>query len=182
MIISNNVKIILIVSIFILSVLLVFLFIVPNLSTSIGTNIAIAKEREDNKTFNEMLEVLLLTRNDYYALSAEYQKYSLQLPSENDISIFTNEVYDIANFSNVVIYSIDYSDKSNIEEGEEESGKTTIEANLILQGSYYDLMNFVKTIERMPRTVIIKDIIIQSNEDDSENLSAYITAELYYKV
>jgi len=182
LIISNNVKIILIVSIFILSVLLVFLFIVPNLSTSIGTNIAIAKEREDNKTFNEMLEVLLLTRNDYYALSAEYQKYSLQLPSENDISIFTNEVYDIANFSNVVIYSIDYSDKSNIEEGEEESGKTTIEANLILQGSYYDLMNFIKTIERMPRTVIIKDIIIQSNEDDSENLSAYITAELYYKV
>ncbi len=182
MIISNNVKIILIVSIFILSVLLVFLFIVPNLSTSIGANTAIAKEREDNKTFNETLEALLLTRNDYYALSAEYQKYSLQLPSENDISIFTNEVYDIANFSNVVIYSIDYSDRSNIEEGEEESEKTTIEANLILQGSYYDVMNFIKTMERMPRIVIIKDIIIQSNEDNSENLSAYITAELYYEV
>jgi Tfp pilus assembly protein PilO len=179
---SNNIKIILIVSIFILSVVLIFLFIVPNLSTSIGTNSAIAKEREDNKTFNEMLKSLLLTRNDYYALSAEYQKYSLQLPSENDISIFTNEVYDIANFSNVVIDSIDYSDKSSVEEGEEESGKTTIEVNLILQGSYYDVMNFIKTIERMPRIVIIKDIIIQSNEGDFENLSAYITAELYYEV
>ncbi len=179
---SNNVKIILIVSVFILCIVLVFLFIVPNLSTSIGTNSAIAKEREDNKTFNEMLESLLLVRNDYYALSAEYQKYSLQLPSENDISIFTNEVYDIANFSNVVIYSINYSDKSNVEEGEEESGKTIIEANLILQGSYYDVMNFIKTIERMPRIVIIKDIIIQTNEDDFENLSVYITAELYYEV
>src|SRR4030065_2148318 len=144
---GNNIKIILIVSIFILCVVLVFIFIVPNLSTSIGTNSAIAQEREDNKTFNETLDSLLLLRNDYYALSAEYQKYSLQLPSENDISIFTNEVYDIANFSNVVIYSIDYSDKPNVAE-EEESGKTTIEANLILQGSYYDVMNFIKTLER----------------------------------
>lgn len=179
---SNNVKIILIVSIFILSVVLVFLFIVPNLSTSIGTNSAIAKEREDNKTFNETLESLLLTRNDYYALNAEYQKYLLQLPPENNQDIFTDEIEEIANFSNVVIYSIDYSDKPNVAEEEEESGKTTIEANLILQGSYYDVMNFIKTIERMPRIVIIKDIIIQSNEDNSENLSAYITAELYYEV
>ena len=43
-------------------------------------------------------------------------------------------------------------------------------------------MNFIKTIERMPRIVIIKDIIIQSNEDNPENLNAYITAELYYEV
>ena len=110
------------------------------------------------------------------------KKYSLQLPSENNISIFTNEVYDIANFSNVVIYSIDYSDKPSVAEEEEKSGKATIEANLILQGSYYDVMNFIKTIERMPRIVIIKDIVIQSNEDNPENLSAYITAELYYEV
>ena len=89
------------------------------------------QEREDNKTFNETLDSLLLLRNDYYALSAEYQKYSLQLPSENNISIFTNEVYDIANFSNVVIYSIDYSDKPSVAEEEEKSGKATIEANLI---------------------------------------------------
>ena len=179
---GNNIKIILIVSIFILCVVLVFIFIVPNLSTSIGTNSAIVQEREDNKTFNETLGSLLLIRNDYYALSAEYQKYSLQLPSENNISIFTNEVYDIANFSNVVIYSIDYSDKPSVAEEEEKSGKATIEANMILQGSYYDVMNFIKTIERMPRIVIIKDIVIQSNEDNPENLSAYITMELYYEV
>lgn len=179
---SNNFKIILIVSIFLLSILLVFLFIVPNFSTSMATNTAIEKEKQDNKTFNETLKALISVRNEYYALSAEYQKYSLQLPSDNDISIFTNEVYDIANFSNVVIYSIDYSDKSNVEEREGESGKITIETNLILEGSYYNIMNFIKTMERMPRIVIIRDIIIQSNEDDSDSLSAYITAELYYEV
>ncbi|MDD5622075.1 MAG: type 4a pilus biogenesis protein PilO [Actinomycetota bacterium] len=179
---SNNFKIVLIASIFLLSVLLVFLFIVPNLSANTEISTAIEKERQDNKAFNETLKTLLSVRNEYYALSAEYQKYSLQLPSDNDISIFTNEVYDIANFSNVVIYSIDYSEKPDIGKEEEKSGKTTIEANLILQGSYYDVMNFVRTIERMPRIVIIKDIIIQSNEDDSESLSAYITAELYYEV
>lgn len=179
---SNNFKIILIVSIFILSVLLVFLLIVPNLSNSTETSIAIEKERQDNKTLNETLKSLLSIRNEYYPLSAEYQKYSLQLPSDNDISIFTNEIYDIANYSNVAIYSIDYKDKSNVEEREGESGKITMEANLILEGSYYDVMNFIKTIERMPRIVIIKDIIMQSNEDDTGSLNAYITAELYYEV
>jgi len=179
---NNKTKIIFIAAIFLVSALLVFLFIIPNLSTGIRTNAAIEKEREDNKAFNQTLEELLLIRDDYYALSAGYQKYSLQLPSENDISIFTNEIYDIANYSNVAIYSIDYSERLDVVEGEKKPEKTIIEASLILQGSYYNIMNFIKTMERMPRIVIVEDIILQSAEDDYENLSVYITALLYYEV
>ncbi len=179
---SSKVKIIFIVAIFLISVLLVVLFIIPNLSTSIKANTAIEKERENNKAFNETLKELLLLRDEYYSLNAEYQKYSLQLPSENDISVFTNEIYDIAKYSDVAIYSIDYSEKSSAaDEKEKEPERTIIEADLILTGSYYNIINFIKTMERMPRIVTIEDIIIQSTESEYANLSAYITAQLYYE-
>lgn len=179
---SSKVKIIFIVAIFLLSVLLVVLFIIPNLSASIRTNAAIEKERENNKAFNETLKELLLLRDRYYSLNAEYQKYSLQLPSENDISVFTDEIYDIAKYSNVAIYSIDYSEKTSAtDEGKKKPEETIIKADIILQGSYYNIINFIKAIERAPRIVTIEDVIIQSTEDEYENLSAYITAQLYYK-
>jgi len=177
-----RIKILFIAIIFLASVALIVLFIIPNLSSSIKINAEIEKEREDNKAFNDELKNLLLVRDEYYALNAGYQKYSLQLPSENNISIFTNEIYDIAKYSNVVIYSIDYVDIPVEVEKEKEPEFAIIEADLILAGPYYNIMNFIKTMERMPRIVIIEDIILQSTEDEYENLSAYITAQLYYKI
>lgn len=177
-----RIKILFIAIIFLASVALIVLFIIPNLSFSIRINTEIVKEREDNKTFNEELKNLLLVRNDYYELNAAYQKYTLQLPSENDISIFTNEVYDIAKYSYVTIYSIDYVDiPVEVEEGKEPEF-AIIGADLIFAGPYYNIMNFIKTIEKMPRIVIIKDIILQSTEEDYEELNAYITVQLYNKI
>ena len=65
---------------------------------------------------------------------------------------------------------------------EKEPEFAIIEADLILAGPYYNIMNFIKTIEKMPRIVIIKDIIIQSTEEDYEELDAYITVQLYNKI
>ena len=177
-----RIKILFIAIIFLASVALIILFIIPNLSSSSRINAEIEEEKENNKTFNEELKNLLLVRNEYYELNAAYQKYTLQLPSENDISIFTNEVYDIAKYSNVTIYSIDYAGISpDVEKGKEPEFDI-IEADLILAGPYYNIMNFIKTIEKMPRIVIIRDIIIQSTEEDYEELDAYITVQLYNKI
>jgi Tfp pilus assembly protein PilO len=177
-----RIKILIIAIIFLASVALIVLFIIPNLSSSIRINAEIEEEREDNKISNEELKNLLLVRDEYYELNAAYQKYSLQLPSENDISIFTNEVYDIAKYSDVTIYSIDYVDIPVVVEEGKEPEFAIIEADLILAGPYYNIMNFIKTIEKMPRIVIIKDIIIQSTEEDYEELDAYITVQLYNKI
>lgn len=160
-------------------ILLTAFVAIPNLSTSIKNSAAIEKEKLDNKTLNEKLGELLLSRDEYNLLNAEYQKYLLQLPSENDISIFTNEIYDIAEYSNVGIYSIDYIEKKASEE-EEGLGLAIVEADLILQGSYYNIMNFINTMERMPRIVKIENLIIQSTEEKYDNLSAYVKARLYY--
>ncbi len=177
---SNMVKIISIIIIFIVSVLLLILFIIPNLSTAVETSKAIETEREDNKAFRERLEELLLVRDEYNALNAKYQKYSLQLPSESDISIFTNEIYDIAKYADVTIHSIDYVEQFTDKEEREGPEIIIMKVDLVLEGSYYNILNFVNTIEKMPRIMIIEDIILQSSEGDYERLSTYITAQLYY--
>lgn len=183
MIMSNITKIIFIIIVLIATFLLLILYIVPNLSESIKTREAIKMEREDNKALRERLGELLLERDEYNALNAKYQKFSLELPSENDISIFTDEIYDIAKYANVNINSIDYTEKSASVKVEEETEILITEVSLVLEGSYYNILNFIRTMENIPRIVTIEDVMLQSPGDEYyERLSAYITAEIYYKI
>ncbi|MBE3092571.1 MAG: type 4a pilus biogenesis protein PilO [Actinobacteria bacterium] len=179
---SNITKIIFILIVLIAIALLLILYIVPNLSKSIETGKAIETEREDNKAFMERLGELLLERDEYNALNAKYQKFSLELPSENNTSIFTDEVYDIAKYANVNIISVDYAEKVTSLKVKEESEILITEVILSLEGSYYNILNFIRTMEKMPRIVIIGDIILQSTGDEYERLSASIIAEIYYKI
>ncbi|MBU4482861.1 MAG: type 4a pilus biogenesis protein PilO [Actinobacteria bacterium] len=179
---SNITKIIFIVIALIAITLLLVLYIVPNLSARIETSKAIETEREDNKAFRERLRELLLERDEYNALNAKYQKFSLELPSENDIEIFTDEIYDIAKYANVSINSIEYTEKSSSVKVEEETEILITEVKLLLEGSYYNILNFIRTMENIPRIVAIEDVILQSTVDEYERLSAYITAEIYYKI
>ena len=179
---SNITKIIFIIIALIAIALLLILYIVPNLSESIKTSEAIRMERENNKALRERLGGLLSVRDEYNVLNAKYQKFSLELPSENDISIFTDEIYDIAKYANVGINSIDYTEKSSSVKVEEETEILITEVSLVLEGSYYNILNFIRTMENIPRIVTIEDIILQSTEDEYERLSAYITAEIYYKI
>ena len=179
---SNITKIIFILIALIAIALLLILYIVPNLSESIKTGKAIETEREDNKAFMERLGELLLERDEYNALNAKYQKFSLELPSENNTSIFTEEIYDIAKYANVNIISVDYAEKVTSLKVTEEPEILITEVTLSLEGSYYNILNFIRTIEKMPRIVIIGDIILQSTGDEYERLSASIIAEIYYKI
>ena len=181
---SNITKIIFILIALIAIALLLILYIVPNLSESIETGKAIETEREDNKAFMERLGELLLERDEYNALNAKYQKFSLELPSENNTSIFTDEIYDIAKYANVNIISVDYAEKVTslkVKEGPEMEILIT-EVTLALEGSYYNILNFIRTMEKMPRIVTIGDIILQSTGDEYERLSASIIAEIYHKI
>ena len=175
---SNIVKIILMIVFFVISVLLVILFIIPNLSTSIEAGAAIELEKENNSALIKRLGDLELVRDEYNALNAEYQKCSMQIPSENDSEIFTNEIYDIAAYSGVVVTSVDYVDI--VAEEEEEKTEEIIEASIALEGYYYNIINFIRTIEKMPRIAIVENISLASTEDEYETLTAYINTKMYY--
>ena len=121
---SNTIKIILIIVFFVINVLLVLLLIIPNLSANTVASMAIETERENNRSNINRLNQLILVRDEYNTLNAEYQTYSMQLPSENDISVFTNDIYDVAKFSGITINSVDYAEQAlGGEEEEEESAK-----------------------------------------------------------
>ncbi len=175
-----KIKIIIIIAIFLVIVLLTVLVLVPNLTASIKNNASIEREKEENKALMENLNNLILVRDEYHLMNAEYQKYSLQLPTGGDNSIFTNEIYDIASYSDVDIYSINYSEKT-VSEEEEKMGLVITEADLIIDGSYYDILNFINTVEKIPRIAKVNKIIIQSTGSEYEYLSANIRIELYYK-
>jgi Tfp pilus assembly protein PilO len=179
---SNITKIIFILIALIAIALLIILYIVPNLSKSIETGKAIETEREDNKAFMERLGELLLERDEYNALNAKYQKFSLELPSENNTSIFTDEIYDIAKYANVNIISVDYAEKVTSLKVKEEPEILITGVTLSLEGSYYNILNFIRTMEKMPRIVTIGDITLQPTGEDYESLSVSITAEIYYKI
>ena len=137
---SNTIKIILIVIFFIISVLLVVLFIIPNMSKSVSDSMMLEEEEEYYSSNIKRLHELELVRDDYNTLNAAYQKYSMQIPSENDLEVFTNEIYDIAAYSGVVVTSIDYVDI--VAEEEEEKTEEIIEASIALEGYYYNIINF----------------------------------------
>jgi Tfp pilus assembly protein PilO len=177
---SNTIKIILIIVFFVINVLLVLLLIIPNLSANTVASMAIETERENNRSNINRLNQLILVRDEYNTLNAEYQTYSMQLPSENDISVFTNDIYDVAKFSGITINSVDYAEQALEEEEEEENPERLIKANFSLEGSYYNIINFVRTIEKMPRIVIVEDFIIQSVAEEYESLNAFVTVKLYY--
>lgn len=179
---SNTIKIILIIVFFVINVLLVLLLIIPNLSANTVASMAIETERENNRSNINRLNQLILVRDEYNTLNAEYQTYSMQLPSENDTSVFTNDIYDVAKFSGITINSVDYAEQAlgGEEEEEEESPERLIKANFSLEGSYYNIINFVRTIEKMPRIVIVEDFIIQSVAEEYESLNAFVTVKLYY--
>ena len=92
-------KIIFIIIALIAIVLLLVLYIMPGLSDSIGNSEAIRVERGKNEASREKLGRLLLVRDEYNIFNAEYQKFSLELPSENNLSIFTDEIYDVAKYT-----------------------------------------------------------------------------------
>lgn len=179
---SNTIKIILIIVFFVINVLLVLLLIIPNLSANTVASMEIETERENNRSNINRLNQLILVRDEYNTLNAEYQTYSMQLPSENDTSVFTNDIYDVAKFSGITINSVDYAEQAlgGEEEEEEESPERLIKANFSLEGSYYNIINFVRTIEKMPRIVIVEDFIIQSVAEEYESLNAFVTVKLYY--
>lgn len=105
----------------------------------------------------------------------------MQLPHDIDITVLTNEIYDIARYADVDIQYIDFADKTIADtEDENEKNIGVIESNLILEGSYYQILSFINTIEIMPRVIRIEDIAISTGEESYNRLIAYVSFESYF--
>ena len=180
---SNVQKIIFIVIIIIITIFLFVFMIRPALMSSLELAYKIEQEKGVKNSLESRIDELIGVKNKYHTLNAEYQKLSMELPSSINISILTNELYDIARYADVYMHSVDFKEVAIPEEEKEEgTDLSVIEINLIVGGSYHQILNFLSTLEKIPRIIIIEDIIIQSTgeEEDYSNLMAYIIARSYF--
>jgi Tfp pilus assembly protein PilO len=178
---KNLYKIILIVVVFILSILVLLLIVRPALTRSGGHIMRLTEEKERNKTLNSMLDSYVTARDEYYILNAENQKLNMELPEESDLSILTNEFYEIARYTIVEIQNISFIEILIDEKELKEIPVKEIEIDLVLQGDYYEILNYINTMEIMPRFIKIEDVMIQkANDLEQEDLLAFITAKTYF--
>lgn len=176
----NIYKIIIIVVIFIISVFMLLLVVRPALLRSSNHLTRIIEEEERNTRLNSELDSYLEDRDRYYLLNAEYQKLAMELPDKDDTLILTNELYEIAKHTEVEINNLTFTE-AKIEEDELKIIPTKeISIDIVLEGSYYEVLNYINTMEIMPRIIIVENIIIQGQPDDFENLLTFVNAKTYF--
>lgn len=177
----NIYKIIVIVLVFIASIFLLLLVVRPALLRSGSHLIRITEEEERNDSLNTELDNYLEDRDDYYLLNAEYQRLAMELPDEDDILLLTNELYEIAQYTEVNISSLAFTESKIDEKDLLKTPVKEISMSLVLEGSYYQILNYINTIEIMPRIMKIEDIIMQAYSSDYDNLLTFVTAKTYFK-
>ena len=104
----------------------------------------------------------------------------MELPDKDDTLILTNELYEIAKHTEVEINKLTFTE-AKIEEDELKIIPTKeISIDIVLEGSYYEVLNYINTMEIMPRIIIVENIIIQGQPDDFENLLTFVNAKTYF--
>ncbi|MDD3520782.1 MAG: type 4a pilus biogenesis protein PilO [Actinomycetota bacterium] len=132
---------------------------------------------------------LLRSRSNYYFLNALFEKYNTEIPLSDSITVLTDQIYEIGKYSGILIESVDFK------EIDESTGKKneinpigTINVNVSVSGSYYQVLTFLNTIEIMPRLIKVENISLDSQgvyeiEDLNENIldiSALINFKAFY--
>jgi len=177
---SNIVKIIIVVFVLITIIATTIVFLVPGIRQATTRSIALQDQKiayNDLLADEERIKVLI---DNSKVLEAKNEVLSMKLPYEHDISILTNELYEIAQISGVTINNIDHT-KIDADTKEDEASPINIfETNLSIQGSYYDTLSFVYTLEIMPRVATLEKVTIEADSEDYELLSVYITFNSYY--
>jgi Tfp pilus assembly protein PilO len=176
----NIYKIIIIAVVFIISVFLLLLVIRPAIVRSGRHLVSITEEEERNISLNSELDSYLEDRDDYYILNAEYQKLAMEFPEKDDTLILTNELYEIAGYTGIEINSISFSEVSIDQKELRNTPAKEISINIVMEGSYYETLNFINTIEIMPRIIKVEDINIQSPSNDYNDLVTFLSARTYF--
>lgn len=178
---SNIVKIIIVVVVFIAIVFTAIFFLIPGINNATRRAAALEEQEESYNNLVREQKRLREFMEEVNILKARNEILSLKLPYKHDISILTNELYEIARISDIQINTIDHVEIQTSAAGEKDESPVNIfETDMVLQGSYYDLLNFIYTLEIMPRISIIENIIVQSDNEDHEILSVFLTFRSYY--
>ena len=177
---KNLYKIIIIAVVFILSIFILLLIVRPVLTRSGGRIARLTEEKAKNITLNSELDNYITARDDYYLLNAEYQKLNMGLPEKSDLSILTNELYEIARYTVVEIENLSFDETKINEDDLKTIPSKEITIDLILRGSYYEILNYINTMEIMPRLIKIEDVLAQTSGNENNDLLVFVIAKTYF--
>jgi Tfp pilus assembly protein PilO len=177
----NIYKIVIIVFLFAVSLFIALVIIRPALISSGNHLVRIKEEEGKNRQLNAELDNYIDEKDRYYLLNAEYQKLSMEFPDSNDVSVLTDEFYEIARYTGINISSLTFTESDIKEDKLTKTPAREIVVDIAIEGSYYESLNFVNTIEIMPRIVKAENMIMQAPAADYNNLLTFITAKTYYK-
>ncbi len=180
---KNLYKIIIIAAIFIIAIFVILVFMRPSLIRNADLLAKISSEQEKNVSINSEIKNYLTKRENFYMVNAEYEKLSMELPIKNDLSILTNELYEVGKYTGIEIQSLTYEEVKEEGEGGQTETITVKQINidLVISGTYYQVLNYINTIERVPRIIKIEDILVQVSGQDYENLIGYIKAKTFFE-
>ncbi len=182
---KNLYKIILIVVIFIIAIFVVLVFVRPSIIRNDELLSKISEEQEKNVDLNSEINTYLLARDNFYMVNAEYEKLSMELPVENDLSVLTNEFYEVGQYTGVEIQSVSYEQIIVVEVEKEGPVQAIpveqIKVDLVISGTYYQILNFINTIERVPRIIKIEDVLVQVSGLEYEELTGYLRAKTFFE-
>jgi len=174
---------IIIVVLLILAVVVCYIFFMrPLTKTNLDLVGRISIERQDYDNLNNQIDSYLELRNEYNIINTKYQKFSLELPFDSDTTVIANDIYDLVDYSGVFLESINFKElkTEGVENVGEESKIGVIEIDILISGTFYQSLTFINSFDVLPRTIRVREITMESNPENYEDISTYIRAETYY--
>ncbi|MCG9479655.1 MAG: type 4a pilus biogenesis protein PilO [Actinomycetia bacterium] len=175
---TNTLRILIIVIIIVVMLAVFLVFIMPALRTNMGTQNSIQEQRQTNRQLAERINQLSGLKDRFNILYAQYQKYSVELPSKTDIQVLTNEIYNIAQFADVDIQSVNYNE---VDAGDQEE-IMAIDINITVKGTYYDLLVFLKALESMPRSISLDSTELGLAAEGYPDMIGLVYGRTYYQI
>ena len=174
---TNKTRIIIIIVLIILMVVTFFVLVRPAMQRNMNIYSEIEQQKETNSQLRSTVAQLVNSKEDFNILYARYQRYSVELPGQNNIQVLANELYSIAQFSEVELDSVNFNETTS-----RDGDIGIIDISLILIGPYYNILVFVNTVESMPRITELESINLSYSADGYPEMAAAIIGKTFYQI
>ncbi len=174
---NNKIKIIIIVILLLLAFAVFLVLVRPALQQNTDITNQIEEQKETNNQLEAALEGLVEARDDFHMFYAQYQKYAVELPSQSNIQVLANEIYNISQFAETKLQTINFDETSA-----EEDSIGVIEINMVVTGPYHHILVFLRAFESMPRITRVESIELNYAADGYPEMTAVLIGKTFYQM
>jgi len=182
-------KVVLIVILIIAITAVLLLWFLPSYKENKRALSELSNKSQEKTALEKEITDLLNSRSNYILLNALFEKYNTEVPLSDSITVLTDQIYEIGKYSGIKIQSVDFKEiNENSIKKNEKNIIGIINVSVTVNGSYYQVLTFLNTIEIMPRLIKVENISLNlsgifeddSNKENELGLSALINFKTFY--